>query len=526
MGKHMKHFQDSYDVIVIGGALAGLASALTLANKGKRVLVLEQHNLPGGVATSFVRGNIEIEATLHEMMSIGPKECPLKIRNFFDEMGVDIEWLRVPDAYRFVDDKTGVNVLVHAGTHGNFETPTKEIADAAGDPDGSLYKKVLDLLNLCHRVYNSVNILSVTHMSKLQMLLKHPDFVKTAGYSAKEVIDTFGLPSKAVDILSAYWIYVGDKLENLPFTVWAVLMADYLGYGSYVPKKFSHEMSLKMAERAMAMGAQVEFGVRVEKILVKNGHVAGVRLADGEEVSAPYVVCSAYPDKAYTQMIEPISAVPEGAIKFVNAKTVGVTCFSVVLLLDSDPESLGIKDYSTFYAPQGMDLNKIFDECATEGPYNYITSICTNLANPDATPKGTCIYSITTLPRPEGWLGVTEENYEEMKRKNAEYFIDMESGRLGVDLRDHILEVVIEAPVTIAHYTGAYRGSVYGYMHTMDDHIVARLQMSEAENYIQGLSFAGAHQISGDGMGPAVTNGRKAAKNVLDAMAASKEAAK
>ena len=113
----MKHFEDSYDVVVIGGALAGLASALTLASKGKKVLVLEQHNLPGGVATSFVRGGIEIEATLHEMMSIGPKECPLKIRNFFDEMGVDIEWLRVPDAYRFVDGVTGVNVLVHPGTH-------------------------------------------------------------------------------------------------------------------------------------------------------------------------------------------------------------------------------------------------------------------------------------------------------------------------------------------------------------------------------------------------------------------------
>ena len=513
-----KHFKDSYDVVVIGGALAGLASALTLAKKGKSVLVLEQHNLPGGVATSFVRGDIEIEGTLHEMMSIGPKECPLKIRTFFDEMGVDINWLRVPDAYRFVDDKSGVNVLVHPGTHGDFETPAKEIAAACKDPDGWVYRKILDLLNLCNRVYNSVNILSVTHMSKVQMLLKHPDFVKTAGYSAKEVIDTFGLPKTAVDILSAYWIYVGDILENLPFTVWAVLMADYLGYGSYVPAKFSHEMSLKMCERAMDMGVQVEFGTRVDKILVKDGHVAGVRLANGETVNTRYVVCSSYPDKAYTSMIEPASAVPEGAIKFVNAKTIGVTCFSVVLLLDKSPEELGIKDYSTFYAPKGMDLKAIFDEAATDGPYNYITSICTNLANPNASPEGTCIYSITTLPRPEGWFGVTEDNYEDLKRKNAEYFIDIESKRLGVNLRDHILEIVIEAPPSIVHYTGAYRGSVYGYMHTMDDHIVARLQMSENENYIRGLSFAGAHQISGDGMGPAVTNGRKGAKIILDMM--------
>ena len=518
MAKKPQFFAPSYDVIVIGGALAGLASALTLAKKGKKVLVLEQHNLPGGVATSFVRHGVEIEATLHEMMSIGPKECPLKIRNFFDEMGVDIEWLRVPEAYRFIDGKTGTDCLVHAGDHGNFETPAKEIADACGDPDGKLYERILALLNLCHTVYNSVNVLSVTHMSKVQMLLKHGEFVKTAGYSAKEVIDTFDLPQKAIDILSAYWIYVGDTLENLPFTIYAVLMADYLGYGSYVPKKFSHEMSLKMAERAMEMGCQVEFGMRVDKILVKNGHVEGVRLANGEEIKARYVVCSAYPDKAYTQMIEPLSEVPEGAIKFVNAKTIGLTCFSVVLLLDKSPEELNIKDYSTFYAAEGMDMRKIWKEAATPGPYNYVTSICTNLANPGCTPEGTCVYSITMLPRPEGWFGVTEENYQEMKRKAAEHFIDMESRRLGVNLRDHILDIVIEAPVTIAHYTGAYQGSIYGYMHTMDDHIVARLQMGEQENFIQGLSFAGAHQISGDGMGPAVTNGRKGAKIILDMM--------
>lgn len=518
MPQKERFFAETYDVIVIGGALAGLASALTLANKGKKVLVLEQHNLPGGVATSFVRGNVEIEGTLHEMMSIGPKECPLKIRKFFDEMGVDIEWLRVPDAYRFVDGKTGLSVLVHPGDHGNFETPAKEIADACGDKDGSIYQKVLGLLNLCHTVYNSVNILSVTHMSKVQMLLKHPEFVKTAGYSAKEVIDTFHLPQQAIDILAAYWIYVGDVLENLPFTVWAVLMADYLGYGSYVPKKFSHEMSLKMAEAASQKGAQVEFGVRVDKILVQNGHVEGVRLASGEEIKARYVVCSAYPDKAYTQMIEPLSEVPAGALKFVNAKTVGVTCFSVVMLLDGTPEELGIKDYSTFYAAEGMDLGRIWKEASTSGPYNYITSICTNLANPGCSPEGTCVYSITFLPRPEGWFGVNEENYDELRRKNAEHFIDMESKRLGVNLRDHILELVIESPVTIAHYTGAYQGSIYGYMHTMDDHIVARLQMGENENFIQGLSFAGAHQISGDGMGPAVTNGRKGAKIILDMM--------
>ena len=88
----MAFFKEKYDAIVIGGALAGMSCALTLASKGKSVLVLERHNLPGGLTTSFVRGGLEMEATLHEMMSIGSKEKPLKIRKFLEEVdGITVE---------------------------------------------------------------------------------------------------------------------------------------------------------------------------------------------------------------------------------------------------------------------------------------------------------------------------------------------------------------------------------------------------------------------------------------------------
>ncbi|MEA1910832.1 MAG: FAD-dependent oxidoreductase, partial [Spirochaetota bacterium] len=52
---------NSFDIIVIGAGLGGLASAFELARAGKKVLLLEQHNLPGGYASSFVRGRFEFE---------------------------------------------------------------------------------------------------------------------------------------------------------------------------------------------------------------------------------------------------------------------------------------------------------------------------------------------------------------------------------------------------------------------------------------------------------------------------------
>ena len=501
----MKFYKDHYDVIVIGGALAGLSSALMLADKGLDVLVLERHNLPGGLATSFVRGGVEIEATLHEMMSIGDRKNRLKVGKFFDDMGVDVDWLKVPECYHA--SLPGLEVTLHPG----LKTFASEVDAVA---PGS-YEKVLKLLKLCDTVFNSVNELSIHPMSKVQMLLKHEAFVKTAGYSTKEVLATFDLPQKALDLLAPYWMYVGSGFSELPFTIYSVLMADYVGYGSYIPKKLSHEMSLKMAERAEAMGVQIEYRQHVDRILVKDKKVYGVRTARGDEIHADYVICSAYPNKVYTSMIEPIEEVPPEAIRMVNGRRISLTAFSVIMILDRPAEELNIRDYSVFHGDT-MDTDAIYADLAGLGPYHYLTCICHNYGNPGVTPEGTCSYSITVLPRADGWKTVKPEDYDRVKHEVARQVIDDMSEYLGVNLLDHVLEIVIETPMTIARYANAWNGCIYGYAHTMEDHIVARLQTAEAEKFIEGLEFSGAHQISGDGMGPAVTNGRKAAKNVLD----------
>ena len=505
----MKFYKNHYDVVIIGGGLAGLSAALQLQLKGiNDILILEKHNLPGGLATSYVRNGIEIEATLHEMMSIGTKEDRLKVGKFFDECGVDIDWLRVPEAYRFVETSKGIDITLHAG----FDTMANEIDEQY--PGWG--PKVLEFMQLCNRVYESLNILSVTPMSKPAMLLKHPDFVKTAGYTAKEVMDTFGFPEEIVDILSAYWIYVGNPTSSLPFTIFAVLLADYF-HGSYIPKKFSHEMSMKLQRKAEENGAQIEFCQEVDKILVKDGCVTGVRTKRGDEISCDYVICGAYPNKVYTQMIEPLSEVPAGAVKMVNARRLSVTSASVSMILDDTPENLGIKDYNLFQS-EDMDLDKIFyKEGKTTGPYRYLTSICLDLGNPGATPDGMCQFSITYLPLADGFLTLKEEDYYDFKRRMAKQMIEEYEKVSGVNIHDHIVEIEVVTPISISHYVGAWKGSIYGYSHSIDDHAVARMQMKEEEQFIKGLSFAGAHAISGNGMGPAVTNGRAAAKAVLEA---------
>ena len=77
----------NYDAIVIGAGNGGLVAAARLAKEGKKTLLIERHNLPGGFATSFVRGRFEFEASLHELCGIGSITGKSPLLKIFQEVG-------------------------------------------------------------------------------------------------------------------------------------------------------------------------------------------------------------------------------------------------------------------------------------------------------------------------------------------------------------------------------------------------------------------------------------------------------
>ena len=103
-----KHEKERFDTIIIGSGLGGLGAGAFLASRGKKVLMVEKHNVPGGSASSFIRGRFEFEVALHEMDSFGSKDHQGTIYRFFKEIGIldKIEVVSAPDIYHsvFIED--------------------------------------------------------------------------------------------------------------------------------------------------------------------------------------------------------------------------------------------------------------------------------------------------------------------------------------------------------------------------------------------------------------------------------------
>lgn len=508
-----RFYKSNYECIIIGSALAGMASALKLTKHGfHNILILERQNMPGGVTTSIVRFGHEMELSLHEISSVSSEEFPLGVRLFLESFGIHLNWVRVDEAFCY--EEPGFSCVVHAGVGGDFSIPAKDIVNAVDADDPFLYQKVMAFFNDCEKVYSSIMSLSDGKFLDADLISSHIDLLRSMSYSTQEVLDIYDLPPIVKRLLMAYWVYLGNVPDDLPYVLYTCLITDYLGYGPYTCEKTSHELSMKMLDACQKRNIQVEFHQEVERILVEKNHVIGVKLTSGQVIYSNYVISGAYPETVYNQMIYPKEAVDQKMIQFMNSKQISMSAFSVMMVLDSSYQDLGIKNYMTFYAPSGMDYKLIVEKYHTTNDYQYMMNVCFNVLLPKCSKEGTCIYSITALPYADAWKDVTEDNYDEWKHKTAKEMIQKESERLGFSLFDHIKEIEFVTPVSIAHYSRSYLGCIYGYVPTMDDNVVARTITHKDEMFIRGLAFAGAHQMSGDGMGTQIINGNQAAEDI------------
>jgi all-trans-retinol 13,14-reductase len=68
--------RDSWDAIVLGSGIGGLACAAALARTGYAVLVVEQHYVAGGLTQTFHRSGFRWDVGVHYLGEMGLRVKP------------------------------------------------------------------------------------------------------------------------------------------------------------------------------------------------------------------------------------------------------------------------------------------------------------------------------------------------------------------------------------------------------------------------------------------------------------------
>ena len=211
--------EKNYDIIVIGAGCGGLTAAACAAKEGKKVLLLERHNTPGGFASSFIRGRFEFDISLHQLCGLGNTSGLGETRQIFDYLGISekIKWSQIPEAYRLItksSDGSPIDVIMPFGVENYIVAMEKYVPGS----EPSMTK----LFSLAEEIVKSSEFFAEFEFKKspsvLRKVLKeHGNFIRTAPYSVNKVLDALKVPKKAQEIFTAYWLYLGVDCERLSF---------------------------------------------------------------------------------------------------------------------------------------------------------------------------------------------------------------------------------------------------------------------------------------------------------------------
>jgi len=98
-------------VLIIGGGMAGLSAGTYLRMNGYETHIYEMHEVPGGLCTSWKKGDYTVDLCVHWLVGSGPSD------SFYDRWNelIDMEQIRFVDheEYMRVEDDQGRQLVIY-----------------------------------------------------------------------------------------------------------------------------------------------------------------------------------------------------------------------------------------------------------------------------------------------------------------------------------------------------------------------------------------------------------------------------
>jgi phytoene desaturase len=317
-------------VIVIGGGLAGLASACVLAARGQAVRLLERNEWLGGKAARLDQDGFRFD--------MGPTilTMPRVLRRVFEEAGRDLDdYLTLqpldPQWRCFFEDGSVLSLDQDVGAM------QQRLREFSGEASASGYKQFIDYAAHLHDISErfffwksvgglgdvfdlngSLNAATLRDVMRMRM-----------GRSVAGTVRRYAPDKRVAQMLDHFIQYIGSSPYGSPAILCGIAHMQ-TAEGIWYPQGGTRAVPEALTRLAVELGVEIETGVQVEKIDLSDGRAAGVTLSDGRSLPAAAVVSNMDSVRTYRDLVGQNVASPMHRKRFEPA------CSGVVLYLGLD----------------------------------------------------------------------------------------------------------------------------------------------------------------------------------------------
>ena len=474
---------ESKKAVIIGAGVAGIATAVFLAQKGFAVEVYEKNANPGGRCGQMIQEGhrFDLGASILLMPSI--------YRDVFASLGLDmdkeLETTSLEPLYKlFFSDGTDFEYTRDAG---KMKLQLEAIEPGSFDQYERYVKEGYEFFNLSmngllgknfYHVFQFINLKSILLLIKLKTWIKHTNYIKR-----------FFRDARLQKAFTFQNIYVGQNPYKQP-AFFSMLSGAEISEGALFPKGGMHRIVEKLLATATGLGVQFHYKTAVAKIVVNGNKTEGIQLDNGSLIKADVVIANADLPYVYNQLL------PESRMSG-RLKKKEYSCSAIVFHWGVDKIYPQLEHHSIFLnEPYHEGMKKIFNEKSlSANPSFYVHAPVRT--DKSAAPENQDTLSII-VPAPcldakcdQDWQILKQTAREGVVRRLKEAGL--------TDIEEHIKFEICYLPKTWESYCNVTNGSVFGSLsHTIFQ--MGYFRPHNRHNKYKNLYFAGGSTHPGNGI--------------------------
>lgn len=472
-------------IIIIGGGLTGLATGCYGRMNGYKTTIFEMHDKAGGVCTAWKRKGYTIDGAMNWLMGTKPGSGYHK---FWEELGAAQDWkIYNHDRFSITEDQDGKAFTIYCDA-GRFEQHLLELAPE----DKDIIKEFIKLLRGLNMDFTNDKPPELYGLLDKMKMVKMFSLVRLMKKWGKVSVRDFAGRFKNQYLREVFPKVFGDI--GLIWALFTISMQNRKTAGYPIGGTLPFVASIE--RRYRGLGGEIHCNSRVSNILVENDKAVGIKLADGTEHRADWIISASDGRTTIFDMLggkyidDKIKSKYENPDLFAPLVYVGL---GVNRSFDDVPASLiGLK----------YPLKKPIVIAGKEKPN---LNLLVYKFDPTLSPPGKNVAVVSYETEYDYWKKLSEDP-EKYKAEKERIYNDVIAGLeqrfpgIGAQVEMHD----VATPVTWERYTGNWRGSYEGWMFSMESFTSS---MKKTLPGLDNFYMAGQWVNPGGGMPTAAMSG-------------------